>query len=120
MAQVLIKRGYHANKELKNVTFHAVRPLAMGQRGPFLMVNGTGVVGFPQRNFKVFVDKPEDFEFSGPDAEDFHDPDFGRVRDPLVGKVRNHPEAFAGDNFETPEETDDEIRARLAERFEIM
>jgi hypothetical protein len=120
MAQVTIKKGYHANKELKNVTFHAVRPLAMGQRGPFLMVNGTGHAGFPQRNFKVFVDSPEDFSFSGPDAADFIDPDFGRVRDPLVGKVKGNPEAFLHDQFETSEETDDEIKARLAERFEIM
>lgn len=120
MAKVLIKKGYWANKVLKNVSFHAVRPLAMGQRGPFLMVNGTGVPGYPQRNFKIFVDKPEDFKFSGPDAEDFETPDFGRVRDPLVNKVKGHPEAFEHDQFETPDETDDQIRDRLAERFAIM
>ena len=120
MAQVLIKKGFHAGKQLKNVKFHAVRPLAMGQKGPFLLVNGTGVPGFPQRNFKVFVDKPEDYAFSGPDAEDFIVPDFGRVRDPLPGQVRGHPEAFLHDQFDTPEETDEEIKTRLAERFEIM
>jgi hypothetical protein len=120
MAKVLIKKGVHAGKQLKNVTFHAVRPLAMGQRGPFLMVNGAGIPGYPQRNFKVFVDNEQDFVFSGADAEMFQTPDFGRVRDPLPGIIKGHPEAFLHDQFETPEETDDQIRERLAERFAIM
>jgi hypothetical protein len=74
------------------------------------MVNGTGVPGFPQRNFKVFVENdPTHYEFRGADAEEFRVPLGCETGSPYCPPAT--PEV---------EETDDQIRARLAERFEIM
>jgi hypothetical protein len=119
MAQVLIKKGVHGGKVLSGVTFELVRGLSMGNRGPFLMVNGTGIPAFPQRNFKVLVENAEDFTITGDDADQFV-PSAGRPRDELAKRVGAGTSLFTNEPVTDTNETDEEIRNRLAERFDIM
>lgn len=102
VARVQIKKGYHAGKELVGVSFELSRGLSMGKNGAFVLVNGLGQTGFPQRNFKIFVESEGDFQITGSDAGEFEKP---------MASVS------VSDDFE---ETDDAIKERLAERFEIM
>lgn len=124
MAQVRIKSGIHAGKLVQDKTFNIVRGLSIGVRGPFLLVNGEGVLGFPQRNFKIFVSKPEDFEITGHDADQFKAlPARRHSRETIAGAAATvfvgAGNVFGDDEPET-DETDDEIRDRLSERFEVL
>lgn len=121
MAQVLIKRGDWNNTVIVGKTFAIMRGLRMGTKGPFLLVNGLGVDGYPQRNFRIFVRDPADYEITGDDAEAFMAvaPHGDPLRDSQYG---SH---LAGHNLfdlEAPlrNETDDEVRERIAERFAIL
>jgi hypothetical protein len=111
MAQVLIKRGFHAGREHCGHKFTLVRGLSNGVKGPFLMVDGTGVTGFPQRRFKIHVETHTDFVIEGEDAADYEISTSGR-------------HAVLGPVFETPSpaepETDEVINERINERFKVL
>lgn len=113
MADVLIKNGLHAGQIHKDKTFRLARGLSTGVRGPFLLVDGTGVLGYPQRKFKMFVSGPDDFEITGPDAH-------------LYIASSSEQDLYSSGNILSFEyepvtnETDEEIHARITERFHIL
>ena len=47
------------------LVFPLVEEFKMGARGGFVTVDGTAVNGFPDRNIKIKVDSPEDYELVG-------------------------------------------------------
>lgn len=110
MATVLVKNGLHGTREHHNVEFRILQGIRVGTKGPFLLVDGTGVEGFPQRPIRILVRSDADYEVRGEDAHHFvaHVPQGER---PLA-TVEHQPTV--------PEESDDSIKARLAERFQIL
>jgi len=76
---------------MSGLTFPLVEEFKMGVRGGYVTVNGDGIGGFPNRNFKIKVDGPEDYEIAGD------------------GKVA-----------QAQSETDDEIIERIRTRFDML
>jgi hypothetical protein len=102
--KVKIIRGLHGKKTIENVTFPLVKPgIHPSEKGPFVLVDGSGVFGFPPRNFRIFVSTPSDVEF------DDH---------AYAGALIEHP-SVAIDTSEI-EITDTEIKGRIKERFDIL
>jgi hypothetical protein len=124
MTKVLVKKGDWNNQVIKDKTFSLFRGLSIGSKGPFITVNGQGVEGFPQRNFRVGIDDPSHFELNDPNADIFAP----RARRHFEGSPDPRLQKFigAGDVMEVlahpakADETDDEIRERLIERFSIL
>jgi len=50
------------------LTFPLVEEFKMGARGGYVTVDGTAVAGFPDRNIKIKVSGPEDYELAGSDT----------------------------------------------------
>lgn len=67
-ANVTIHRGSFSGETVEGMTFPLVRPMSTGKHGNFIVVNGTGTRDFPARNFKIFVNGPEDFTVEGADG----------------------------------------------------
>ena len=126
MLKVTVKRGDWNNQVIVNKTFHLFRGLSMGSKGPFITVNGTGVDGYPQRNFRVGIQDPEDMVLSDPKADIFAE----RARRQFVGSPDPKIQKFVGTgdvlNQMAPaaardaHETDEQIRERIVERFTIL
>src|SRR6056300_344471 len=76
--------------ELANMVFPLVEEFKVGVKGGYVTVDGTAVPGFPDRNIKIAVDSAQDYESAG------------------RAKVTAR------------EETDDEIKDRMRERFEML
>lgn len=127
--KVTVHRGDHAGKVISGVTFTLVNGLSVGKNGPFIAVNGTGVEGFPQRNFRVGIQNPTDFSLEDPNADIFAE----RMRKVFSQSPDKRLLAFvgSGDAIEQIEqqqasnnvsalETDDQIRERIGERFQIL
>jgi len=73
------------------MTFPLVEEFKMGARGGYVTVDGTAVAGFPDRNIKIKVAGPEDYELVGSDV-----------------KIKQR------------EESDEEIIERLRTRFDML
>jgi hypothetical protein len=126
MVKVTVKRGDWNNQVIVNKTFHLFRGLSIGQKGPFITVNGTGVDGYPQRNFRVGIADPADMVLDDPHADIFAP----RARREFVGSPDPQIQKFvgAGDVLDQiapapadrVHETDDQIRERIIERFTIL
>lgn len=120
MAQVRINRGYHGGREHRGITFNLVSGLRHGQKGPFLVVDGVGVDGFPQRNIRIHVDSANDFEIIGENVELYNSSSSGSTRSlPVSSSSSSNMSHFTPDE-ETDGESDDAIKARINERFEIL
>lgn len=111
--------GKDSFREITNVQFPLVdATINTNDKGNYIQVDGTPVRGYPKRAFKVFIDTRKDFlvsegELTQPAAK------------PLAG-VRA-PTQMAVAAFQTAEaaawelvETDDKIKERIAERFDVM
>ena len=55
-AYIRVKKGMFSNKPIENMVFPLIHGLKIGTLGTYIKVNGEDVPGFPNRNFKVFVD----------------------------------------------------------------
>lgn len=126
MTQILIKRGVHAGREHRDVLFKLVRGLRTGQHGLFVTVDGTGVVGFPQRNFRILVNGSDDFEIIEGD-----EPLSKGMSTASSGVPHGQTWAYGTPSAsssplshftpdENLDESDEDIKARIAERFEIL
>jgi len=51
------------------LTFPLVEEFKMGARGGYVTVDGTAVAGFPDRNIKIKVSGPEDYELADKNAK---------------------------------------------------
>src|SRR5210317_298629 len=76
--------------ELADMVFPLVEEFKVGVKGGYVTVDGTAVPGFPDRNIKIAVDSAQDYESAG------------------RAKVTAR------------EETDEEVKQRLRERFEML
>lgn len=80
--------------------FPLVKDFKIGKNGGYITVDATPVAGFPDRNIRIRVESPEDFEIVKSDDEDNEDE--------------------LNELNETSNETDDEIKNRLRNRFSIL
>ena len=94
MQNITIKEGTYKIRgkdvDLSGMTFPLVEEFKVGARGGYVTVDGTAVVGFPDRNIKIMCDSADAYELGG------------------TQKIKAR------------EETDDEIIDRLRDRFEML
>jgi hypothetical protein len=124
--KVLVKRGDWNNQVILNKTFELDRGLSIGQKGPFITVNGTGVAGYPQRNFRIGISEPSDIVLEDQKADIFAP----RARRQFTGSPDPKIQRFLGTGDILDQivpgsnrgnaETDEEIRERIIERFTIL
>lgn len=102
--KVQIARGTHGNKVVENIVFPLVKPgIWASQKGPFVLVDGTGMVGFPDRNFRIHIKSPDDVIFESAESNEFHS--------------KSHKDTSEKSQ---KRESDRAIKKRIAERFEIL
>ena len=100
MATVLIKNGEYRNKPVRNATFALMKGYQVGAKGNFVTVDSAGYFGSEYTTVRVKVDSIHDIEFT--DGEP-------------VQTVK-----AAVNKAIVPVETDEEVMARIATRFEIL
>jgi hypothetical protein len=77
--------------DVSGLTFPLVDEFKMGAKGGYVTVDGTAIAGFPDRNIKIKVAGPEDYELVGEDVK-----------------------------LSSREESDAEIVERIRERFDML
>ena len=97
MTQVLIRNGVYRNKPVYNETFALIKDFTNGAKGGYVTVDSKGFFGTEFGVVRVKVDSIEDIEIIGGDA----------TAPVVVAEPVSH-------------ETDEEIIARIRERFEIL
>lgn len=131
--KVFVRRGDYENAVISGKTFELVKGLSMGQKGPFITVNGTGVMRdngkpFPPRAFYIGIKDPTDFALEDPSADIFAPrmrKTFSGSPDPSLRKfapgedIIEQLEASSHAVHAAPE-TDEQIRDRITERFNIL
>jgi hypothetical protein len=98
MTQVLIRNGVYRNKPVHNEVFELVKDFTAGAKGGFVTVDSKGFFGPEYGIARVKVDSMEDIEIQGATAT-------------TESAVKAAP---------APEATDEEVMARIRERFEIL
>ena len=98
MSKINIKNGIYRNQPVKDVAFTLVKGLQTGARGSFVTVDSDGYFGPDFDVVRIKVDTIEDVEFVGGETA---------TAVPVVKTV-------------VPVETDDEVMARIGERFDIL
>jgi predicted AAA+ superfamily ATPase len=98
MTQVLIRNGVYRNKPVHNEVFELVRDFTVGAKGGFVTVDSKGFFGPEYGIARVTVDSMEEIEIQGATAT-------------TESAVKAAPAAEA---------TDEEVMARIRERFEIL
>jgi hypothetical protein len=98
MTQVLIRSGVYRNKPVHNEVFELVKDFTAGAKGGFVTVDSRGFFGPEFGIARVRVDSMEDIEIQGATAT-------------TESAVKAAP---------APEATDEEVMARIRERFEIL
>jgi predicted AAA+ superfamily ATPase len=98
MTQVLIRNGVYRNKPVHNEVFELVKDFTAGAKGGFVTVDSKGFFGPEYGIARVRVDSMEDIEIMGAEAT-------------TETAVKAAPVAEA---------TDEEVIARIRERFEIL
>lgn len=131
--KVTVNRGEWADQVIRGKVFEFVRGLSMGQKGPFITVDGTGVMQdngkpFPARSFRIFVSDASDFTLADPSADIFAERmrrTFKESTDPSLTKFIPGEDLI--EQVETVShaapatvETDEQIKDRIAERFRIL
>jgi hypothetical protein len=97
-AQVLIKSGTYRNRTVENQVFPLIKDYQQGARGGFVTVDGSTVFGAEFSRVRVRVDSMADLEFVG---------ERGAAASTTVA-------------VSVPTETDQQVMARISERFEIL
>lgn len=98
MTQVLIRNGVYRNKPVHNEVFELVKDYTAGAKGGFVTVDSKGFFGPEFGIARVKIDSMEEIEIMGADAT-------------TESAVKVAP---------APEATDEEVMARIRERFEIL
>ena len=97
MTQVLIRNGVYRNKPVHNEVFELVKDYTAGAKGGFVTVDSKGFFGPEFGIARVKIDSMEEIEIMGADA--------------TTASVNTAP---------TAEASDEEVIARIRERFEIL
>ena len=87
---------YGVETSMAGQVFELVKPYTVGRNGGFIVVDGSSVDGFPQRNIRIRVESSSDYITISDDDEDNN----------------------SGGNVST--ETDEQIKERLRNRFRIL
>ena len=98
LSKVNIISGIYRNQPVKNVVFTLVKGLQTGARGSFVTVDSDGYFGPDFDVVRIKVDSIEDVEFVGGDTAT------------AVKQVK----------ATAPVETDEQVMARIGERFDIL
>jgi hypothetical protein len=98
MTQVLIRNGVYRNKPVHNEVFELVKDFTAGAKGGFVTVDSKGFFGPEFGIARVRVESMEDIEIQGATAT-------------TESAAKAAP---------APEATDEEVMARIRERFEIL
>jgi hypothetical protein len=100
MSTILIKNGTYRNQQVNGMIFNLVKGFQTGARGGYVTVNADGYFGpdLPEV-VRINVNSIEDVEFVGESAT------VGEMMAPVV---------------KAPVETDEEVIARIGERFDIL
>ncbi len=98
MTQVLIRNGVYRNKPVHNEVFELVKDFTAGAKGGFVTIDSKGFFGPEYGIARVKIDSMEDIEIMGAEAT-------------TETAVKAAP---------APEATDEEVMARIRERFEIL
>jgi hypothetical protein len=98
MTQVLIRNGVYRNKPVHNEVFELVKDFTAGANGGFVTINSKGFFGPEYGIARVKVDSMEDIEIMGAEAT-------------TETAAKTAPVAEA---------SDEEVMARIRERFEIL
>lgn len=96
---VKVITGRYRGGLVEDVVFPLIQDYEKGAKGGFIKVDARGIVGYPEGDIKVLIKDPSAYAFVGGKEAAQH-------LDPL------------GPN--NPGETDDQAKARIRERFEIM
>lgn len=101
-----VHRGQPVNMEGR--VMKMTKPYSVGTRGGFVTVDGSSIAGFPERNIRIFVQSPAEFEVLD--------------GDPIAAMGVAAPVAAMAFTPAEPviEETDDEIVERMRQRFEEL
>jgi hypothetical protein len=107
MAQAYIRilNGTYANKQVAGVILPLVDQFKFGTKGGYVTVNGAYYK--KDRNIRVMMDKPTDFEFCS-EAEY------------LEQSIELSPVAAGVETVTASSETDEQVMERIASRFEIL
>ncbi len=95
MTQVLVHQGTYRNFTIQNQAFDLVKEYKEGKRGGFVTVRSNGYFGSEHDVVRIRVDTPENIE---------------------VGEFDTDVNA----SFSQPQESDEEVINRIAERFDIL
>jgi hypothetical protein len=118
-----IKKGVHAGRSLAGVDFPMVESVKLGSRGFYVTVNGEGLFGFPQRNFRIFLQDRDDVEVRTQTEGETS------VAETAETVLRGHDgfrptvamsQASATALIHRPEEPYEIVRERMIERFGIL
>ena len=98
-----VHRGQPVNMEGR--VMKMTKPYSVGTRGGFVTVDGSSIAGFPERNIRIFVQSPSEFEVLD--------------GDPIAAMGVAAPVTAMAFTPAEPvvEETDDEIVERMRQRF---
>jgi hypothetical protein len=100
MSTILVKHGSYRNQPVNNVTFNLVKGYQTGAKGGYVTVNAEGYFGEDTPDVvRIRVGSIEDLEFTS-------------------GTTAVAPVAQA--HAKAPVETDEEVIARIGERFDIL
>ena len=102
MSTILVKHGSYRNQPVNNVTFNLVKGYQTGAKGGYVTVNAEGYFGEDTPDVvRIRVDSIENVEFT-------------------AGTVTAAPVAKTPVQAKAPAESDDEVIARIGQRFDIL
>ena len=125
MELVKIKSGRYSTgkdtfRDITDVQFPVINAtIESNDKGKYIEVDGAPVRGYPKRAFKVFINSKKDFELSTCTLET----PVSKPREGVSAPTQVAAAAFmVADGVTAIEyvESDDKIKARIAERFDIM
>jgi len=104
-AYIKVRRGTYRNEEISNEVFPMLKQFTHGAKGGFVTVDGSHKFGPDKKKIRISVDKIMDYEYSD---EDTYAAQAGvSIIEREVGQI------VSG-------ETDEEVMARIADRFDIL
>lgn len=104
-AYIRVKYGSYRNEEIRNEVFPMLKQYQHGAKGGFVTVDGSHKFGPEKTKIRITVNHISDYEFV--DEDDYAAQAGVTIIEREVGKIVSN-------------ETDEEVMARIAERFDIL
>lgn len=104
-AYIRVKYGSYRNEEIRNEVFPMLKQYQHGAKGGFVTVDGSHKFGPEKTKIRITVNHISDYEFV--DEDDYAARAGVTIIEREVGKIVSN-------------ETDEEVMARIAERFDIL